>query len=78
MASVVEQQARKFNAQFIEISAKRDERVSEAFETLLRSILESDAGAGGGDGDGGVLGAGQQPATAPAPPPKKKKPCIIL
>lgn len=73
-----QQLARKFNAQFIEISAKRDERVSEAFETLLRSILESDAGAGGGDGDGGVLGAGQQPATAPAPPPKKKKPCIIL
>ena len=73
-----QQLAKKFNAQFIEISAKRNERVDEAFETLLRSILASDAGAGGGEGDGGVLGAGQQPAAPPAPPAKKKKGCLIL
>jgi GTPase KRas len=73
-----QQLAKKFNAQFMEISAKKNEGVNEAFETLLRSILSADAGAGGGGGDGGVLGAGQQPAAAAAAPTKKKKGCTIL
>ena len=73
-----QQLAKKFNAQFMEISAKKNEGVNEAFETLLRSILAADASAGGGGGDGGVLGAGQQPATATVAPTKKKKGCVIL
>eukprot|EP00518_Triparma_eleuthera_P014499 CAMPEP_0182472084 /NCGR_PEP_ID=MMETSP1319-20130603/21510_1 /TAXON_ID=172717 /ORGANISM="Bolidomonas pacifica, Strain RCC208" /LENGTH=196 /DNA_ID=CAMNT_0024672715 /DNA_START=104 /DNA_END=694 /DNA_ORIENTATION=- len=78
---------------FIEISAKEDIKVTEAFESIVRFIQGLNPDAGSGEGSGGVLGAG---IAAPAAPgsdsagagaggsggggkkPGRRLPCLIL
>ena len=49
---------------FIEVSAKQNTGVREAFEMLLKKIVSVDAEAGVGEGSGGVFGGGSVDQTA--------------
>lgn len=50
--------ADEFGAAFMEISAKENFKVKDAFETLIRYILKANPNAGLATGSGGVFGAG--------------------
>jgi len=51
--------ADEFGAAFIEVSAKNNVKVRDAFETLVRKILTKNPSAGTAGGSGGVFGAGK-------------------
>lgn len=77
--------AKGFDAELIEVSAKENFKVKEAFETLIRTVIASDANAGRSEGSGGVFGAGKVDNSgdggegkAKAAAPKKKSFCSIL
>jgi GTPase KRas protein len=50
--------ADSIDAPFIEISAKENLGVRDAFELIIKKILEASPEAGQGEGEGGVMGAG--------------------
>lgn len=50
--------ADNFGASFIEVSAKNNVKVRDAFDTLVRKILSKNPRAGSAGGSGGVFGAG--------------------
>lgn len=50
--------ADSINAPFVEISAKENLGVRDAFELIIKKILEASPEAGQGEGEGGVMGAG--------------------
>mmetsp|Transcript_3518 Transcript_3518/g.5481 ORF Transcript_3518/g.5481 Transcript_3518/m.5481 type:complete len:218 (+) Transcript_3518:91-744(+) len=67
--------AEEFGASYLEVSAKENFKVREAFETLIRKILSEKPGAGLGEGSGGVFGAGvdnREPEQAPSVKLKSK------
>lgn len=53
-----------FGGEFIEISAKNNFKVKEAFQTLIRTILANKPTAGLNEGSGGVFGAGVEQRSA--------------
>lgn len=62
---------------FIEASAKANKNVREAFELIMRCIMERSSDPTKGGGGAGVMGAGQAPKPAAAPA-EKKRPCVLL
>lgn len=50
--------ATEFGASFLEVSAKQNLKVKEAFETLIRTIISKQPTAGSGQSSGGVFGGG--------------------
>jgi len=50
--------ADNFGAAFLEVSAKNNIKVRDAFETLVRKVLSKNPKAGSAGGSGGVFGAG--------------------
>lgn len=78
--------AKEFNAELLEVSAKENFKVKDAFENLIRTVLASNANAGRAEGSGGVFGAGKQDNSGEATgvkaaakkTDKKKSFCSIL
>jgi small GTP-binding protein len=78
--------AQGFGAEYIEASAKNNENVSSAFESLIAKVLTSDSSIGFGSGSGSVMGAGEKAPEAVIPQmpqqkatqKKKKDGCNIL
>ena len=50
--------ADEFGASFMEVSAKQNLKVKEAFETLIRMVTSKQPNAGTGQSSGGVFGGG--------------------
>uniref|UniRef100_A0A7S0SUY6 Uncharacterized protein n=1 Tax=Chromulina nebulosa TaxID=96789 RepID=A0A7S0SUY6_9STRA len=51
--------ANEYNAGFLEVSAKNNFKIREAFELLVRKVIAKKPNAGQHDGPGGVFGAGK-------------------
>jgi len=52
--------AKEFSADLMEVSAKENFKVKDAFESLIRTVLAGNSNAGRAEGSGGVFGAGKQ------------------
>lgn len=63
--------AEEFGAQFIEVSAKNNLRVRDAFEMLVRRVVAKRPDAGRSEGAGSVFGAG---VAASDPEPEEVRP----